>query len=862
MEDNKKVKDHIKEINISNEMKTSFLNYAMSVIVSRALPDVRDGLKPVQRRVLYAMSDLGMTADKPHKKSARIVGEVVGKYHPHGESSVYDAMVRMAQPFSYRAELVDGHGNFGSVDGDGAAAMRYTEARLSKIAGQLVRDLDKKTVDFMDNYDGSESEPQVLPARYPNLLVNGSTGIAVGMATNIPPHNLGEVIDGLLAYMDNPEITTQELMSFVKGPDFPTGGEILGMSGLIQAYETGRGSIMNRAKTEIIEHKNKQAIVVTAIPFQVNKTNLIEKIATLVKDKVIDGITDLRDESNRKGMRVVIELRRDVNAHVMLNNLYKHTQLQQSFSFNMIALDKGQPKMVTLKEILRLYLEHQVEVILRRTQYELDKAEARAHILEGLVKALNDIDRAIQIIKESKTGDEAKERLMETYALDEVQAKAILDTRLQRLTGLEIEKLENELKELEVKIADYKEIIASDDRKYTIIREEITEIKDAYATERMSEINLSDDLTIENEDLIPVEDVIITITNNGYIKRMNVDQYKAQNRGGVGIAGIKVHEDDYVEHIEMTSTHDFHLFFTNKGRVYKIKGYQIPEGSRQSKGLPLVNLLALDPDEALASMTCIKNFDDDTQFLTFVTANGIVKRTPLQDYQNIRQNGIIAISLKDDDELIQVQMTNGQKDIILGASNGKAIRFDEGQVRSTGRTSMGVRGMNLPETDKIVGVAFVDNEEEDILVITENGYGKRTKVSEYRQQHRGGKGVKTLQVTDKNGPLKTLSNVNDDNDLIVVSDRGVVMRTEVSQIALSKRATQGVRIIRLRTDQKVSTIAIVPHQDSEEDINEEQPYVQEQLDMEETTNKKEIITDLEPEEVEESSVEDKTLFDE
>jgi DNA gyrase subunit A len=863
MDDIKKARDHVKEINISNEMKTSFLNYAMSVIVSRALPDVRDGLKPVQRRVLYAMSDLGMTSDKAHKKSARIVGEVVGKYHPHGESSVYDAMVRMAQPFSYRDPLVDGHGNFGSVDGDGAAAMRYTEARLSKLAGQLVRDLDKKTVDFMDNYDGSESEPQVLPSRYPNLLVNGSTGIAVGMATNIPPHNLGEVVDGLLAYIDNKNITTQELMEHIKGPDFPTGGQILGLGGLVKAYETGRGSIMNRATTEIVELKNKQAIIVTAIPFQVNKTNLIEKIATLVKDKVIEGITDLRDESNRKGMRVVIELRRDVNAHVMLNNLYKHTQLQQSFSFNMIALDKGQPKMVTLKDILRLYLAHQIEVILRRTQYELDKAVARAHILVGLVKALHDIDRAIQIIKESKTGDEAKQGLMEEYSLDDVQAKAILDTRLQRLTGLEIEKIEEELKDLEFRIADYKDIIASDERKINIVKEEVTEIKNTYATPRLSEINLSDDLTIENEDLIPVEDVIITITNNGYIKRMNVDQYKSQNRGGVGIAGIKVHEDDYVEHIEMTSTHDYHLFFTNKGRVYKIKGYQIPEGSRQSKGLPLVNLLALDQDESLASMTCVKDFEDEQAFVTFVTKKGIVKRTYLKDFKNIRQNGIIAISLRDDDELMNVNTTNGQQDIILGASNGKAIRFEEEQVRPTGRTSMGVKGMDIEDDASIVGIAFVSNDEEDILVITENGYGKRTKVSEYRKQHRGGKGVKTLQVTEKNGILKTLANVHDEQELIVVSDRGVVMRTEIAQIALSKRATQGVRIIRLRADQKVSTIAIVPHQeDTEDELKDTETFIQEQLDVA-TETKTSVIENIEPEETEdEETTKEQSLFEE
>ena len=548
----------VKEINISNEMKTSFLNYAMSVIVSRALPDIRDGLKPVQRRILYAMNDLGMSADKAHKKSARIVGEVIGKYHPHGDSSVYDAMVRMAQPFNYRMPLIDGHGNFGSVDGDGAAAMRYTEARMSKIAGELVRDLEKNTVDFVDNYDGSEHEPSVLPARYPNLLVNGSTGIAVGMATNIPPHNLGEVIDGLLAYMDNEEITIAELMQYIQGPDFPTGGQILGLSGLRQAYETGRGIIANRATAEIITHKNKQAIVVTAIPYAVNKTTLIERIADIAKDKIVEGITDLRDESNRKGMRIVIELRKDVNPHVMLNNLYKHTQLQQSFGFNMICLVKGQPQMVTLKDMLKYYLEHQIEVIQRRTVYDLEKAEARQHILDGLVIALHDVDRAIEIIKQSKTGEEAREALIAEYQLTDIQARAILDMRLQRLTGMEIEKIESELADLVIRIKDYKDIIQSQDRKLGIIRTELLEIRNNYADPRVTEINLHEDLSIEDESLIPVEDVIITVTNNGYIKRMNVDHYKTQNRGGVGMSGIKVHEDDYVEHIRMTSTHDYH----------------------------------------------------------------------------------------------------------------------------------------------------------------------------------------------------------------------------------------------------------------------------------------------------------------
>ena len=865
MDELNKPRDHIKEINISSEMKTSFLNYAMSVIVSRALPDVRDGLKPVQRRILFAMNELGMTSDKAHKKSARIVGEVIGKYHPHGESSVYEAMVRRAQPFSYRMPLVDGHGNFGSVDGDGAAAMRYTEARLSKLAGQLVRDIEKKTVDYIDNYDGSEKEPSVLPSRYPNILVNGSTGIAVGMATNIPPHNLTEVIDGLLAYMQNKDITTQELMEYVKGPDFPTGGEILGISGLIQAYETGRGSIVNRAKTEIIEFKNKSAIIVTAIPYQVNKTTLIERIAQLAKDKVLDGITDLRDESNRNGMRVVIELRRDVNAHVMLNNLYKHTQLQQSFNFNMIALDKGQPKMFSLKDMYEKYLDHQVEIVLRRTVFDLEKAEARQHIVEGLIKALNDIDHAIQIIKQSKTAEDARDALITTYDIDDIQARAILDTRLQRLTGLEIEKLQQEHQDLKSKIVDFKDIIAKDDRKLAIIEEELQQIKTQYHEPRLSEINLTEDITIENEDLIPVEDVVITITNNGYIKRMSLDQYKSQNRGGVGMAGIKVHEDDYVEHIELTSTHDYHLFFTNTGRVYKIKGYQIPQGSRQSKGLPLVNLLALNPDERLASMTCVKDFDDEQAALTFVTKNGIVKRTLVSEFKNIRQNGIIAVNLRDNDELINVSLTDGTKDIILGASNGKAIRFNETMVSTVGRTAIGVKGMSLSSNDAIVGVAIIDpnSENEDILVITENGFGKRTKTDQYRPQNRGGKGVKTLNVTEKNGALKTLTVVTDENDIIVVSDRGVVMRTDASKIAQTNRATQGVTIIKLKNDQKVSTVAIVPHQeDEEEETLNQDAFVQETLDVD-TQETTPLVQELEAdlEDTEETDTNDQLFKD-
>lgn len=861
----KTTEGNVKEINISSEMKTSFLNYAMSVIVSRALPDIRDGLKPVQRRILYAMNDLGMTADKPHKKSARIVGEVIGKYHPHGDSSVYDAMVRMAQPFSYRMPLIDGHGNFGSVDGDGAAAMRYTEARMSKIAGELVRDLEKNTVDFVDNYDGQEKEPSVLPSRYPNLLVNGSTGIAVGMATNIPPHNLGEVIDGTLAYMNNENITISELMEHIKGPDFPTGGQILGLTGLRQAYETGKGIIANRATAEIITHKNRNAIIVTAIPYQVNKTTLIERIADIAKEKIVEGITDLRDESNRKGMRIVIELKRDVNPHVMLNNLYKFTQLQQSFGINMIALVNGQPQMVTLRDMIKYYIEHQVVVVQRRTVYDLDKAEAREHILEGLLIALHDIDRAIEIIKAAKTGDEAKEALIFNYKLTDIQARAILDMRLQRLTGLEIEKIELEAQDLAVKIKDYKEIIGSHERKMDIIRKELAEIKALYNEPRQSEINLHEDLSIENEDLIPVEDVIITITNNGYIKRMKVDHYKTQNRGGVGMSGIKVHEDDYVEHILMTSTHDYHLFFTNKGRVYKIKGYQIPEGSRQSKGLPIVNLLQFDKEETLASFTNVKNFEAQDEYLTFVTKKGVVKRTPISDYQNIRTNGIIAINLREEDELLNVTLTNGQKHIILGASNGKAIRFQETDVRSMGRTASGVRGMNIGSKDEVVGVAIVDNNEQDILVITEKGFGKRTIVDEYRCQIRGGKGVKTVNVTEKNGRLSTLRTVSDEEDLIVVSDKGVVIRTHVDQISQTKRATQGVRIIRLRPDHKVSTIALVPRQEEDEEIVlEEHQFVQETIQVE--PQKKVIETvDLAPEEIDDEADEvitTESLFDE
>jgi DNA gyrase subunit A len=851
----------IKELNIATEMKTSFLNYAMSVIVSRALPDVRDGLKPVQRRILYAMNDLGMYADRQHKKSARIVGEVIGKYHPHGDSSVYEAMVRMAQDFNYRYPLVDGHGNFGSVDGDGAAAMRYTEARMSKIAMELVRDIEKETVNFGDNYDGSEHEPLVMPARYPNLLVNGATGIAVGMATNIPPHNLGEVIDGIQALMDNPDLTDIDLMDYVKGPDFPTGGHILGLGGLRQAYTTGRGTVTIRAVTEIIEGKGgKNTIIVKQIPYQVNKTKLIERIAEIAKEKMVEGITDLRDESNRKGMRIVIELRKDVNPHVMLNNLYKLTEMQSNFSINMIALVGNQPKTITLRDALYYYIQHQIEVIQRRTIFDLRKAEERKHILEGLVIALEDIDNIIDLIKKSPTGDDARTALMANYPLDEIQARAILDMRLQRLTGLEIEKIREEDLELATKIADFRDIIGSDIRKHQIIKQELSEIKEKFNDARMSSISLHDnDLNIENEDLIPVEDVIITITHNGYIKRMSMDEYKAQNRGGVGINSIKMHDDDFVEHIQMTNTHYYHLFFTNKGRVYKIKGYRIPEGSRQSKGLPIVNLLQFEKDETLVTFTQVKNFEDENAFLFFTTKKGVVKRTPISEYQNIRTNGIIALNLREDDELLAVKLTDGKSHIILGASNGKAIRFDENDVRSMGRTATGVRGMELEETEEIVGMTYVESDDEEILVVTEKGYGKRSLADEYRLQIRGGKGVKALNVTEKNGALRALRRVTPEEDVIIVTDRGMVIRTHIAQIAQTRRATQGVRIMSLKDEQAVVTLAVVPHEELPE---VEQPVVEQvALDLETKTKVVDIV-EVSAEEVKEETVKTKeNLFD-
>ncbi len=806
--------DKVKEINISSEMKTSFLSYAMSVIVSRALPDVRDGLKPVHRRILYGMDELGVYPERSYKKSARIVGDVMGKYHPHGDTAIYDAMVRMAQNFSFRYPLVNGHGNFGSIDGDGAAAMRYTEAKMMKITSEMLADIKKDTIDFVDNYDGSEREPSVLPAKFPNLLINGATGIAVGMATNIPPHNLSEVIDGLLAYIENPDITNMELMEYIKGPDFPTGGTIMGMTNLRNAYETGNGAIKVRAKTEIIEHKNgKKSIIITEIPYQVNKSRMIEKIADLAKEKRIEGITDLRDESNRKGIRVVIELRKDVNAEVTLNNLFKYTPLQTTFGINMLALVDNQPKVLSLRETLVHYVSHQIEVLTRKTQFDLQRAKARAHILEGLIIALDNIDEVIETIRNSY--DDAEQQLIDKFALSSEQAKAILEMRLRRLSGLEREKLENELTELTDTIADLETILSNEDRKYEIVSDQLRDIKAKFGDERRSEISLSLDLDIEDEDLIPVEDVIITITASGYCKRMNTEVYKTQNRGGKGMKGIKTNEDDVVEHIINTSTHDFILFFTNTGRVYKMKGYKVPSSGRQSKGLPIVNLLNLDEGEELAAVAKITDFDSDN-YLFFATKRGVVKRTPVSDFKNIRTTGIKAINLRDNDELLAVRLTDGSRDVIIGASNGKAIRFNEADARAMGRVASGVRGILISEPDEVVGFTIVTEERNQILVVTENGYGKRTVVDEYRQQNRGGKGVKTLNITDKNGQLTKLRSVAGDEDLIITTTKGMIIRLPMEQIATSKRSTQGVRLIKLNEGHKVANIAIVQKTEDDE----------------------------------------------
>ncbi|MBA2872910.1 DNA gyrase subunit A [Anoxybacillus calidus] len=809
----------IREVNISQEMRSSFLDYAMSVIVSRALPDVRDGLKPVHRRILYAMHDLGMTADKPYKKSARIVGEVIGKYHPHGDAAVYDTMVRMAQDFNYRYMLVDGHGNFGSIDGDAAAAMRYTEARMSKIAMELLRDINKDTIDYQDNYDGSEKEPIVLPSRFPNLLVNGSSGIAVGMATNIPPHQLGEVIDAILALSKDPDITIAELMEIIPGPDFPTAGQIIGRSGIRKAYETGRGSITLRAKVEIEKNASgKETIIVRELPYQVNKAKLIEKIAELVREKKIDGITDLRDESDRNGMRIVIEVRKDANANVILNNLYKQTALQTSFGINMLALVDGEPKVLNLKQCLNYYLDHQKVVIRRRTAYELKKAEARAHILEGLRIALDHLDEVINLIRSSQTTDIAREGLMQQFSLTERQAQAILDMRLQRLTGLEREKIEQEYKDLVKLISELKAILADEEKVLQIIRDELLEIKERFNDERRTEIVVGSVEEIDDEDLIPRENIVVTLTHKGYIKRLPVSTYKSQRRGGRGIQGMNTSEDDFVEHLLITSTHNTILFFTNKGKVYRAKGYEIPEFGRTAKGIPIVNLLEIDKDEWINTIITIDEFDDHS-FLFFTTKEGIAKRSPLSSFFNIRNNGLIAISLREGDELISVKLTDGSKDIIVGTKKGMLIRFPETDVRTMGRNATGVKAITLDADDEVVGMEILD-EDSDVLVVTKNGYGKRTPASEYRIQSRGGKGLKTCNITEKNGDVVAVKTVTDEEDLMLITASGILIRIAVSDISRMGRNTQGVKLIRLSDDNEyVATVAKVPKEeekDSEE----------------------------------------------
>ena len=829
-EDNQNEGHHfggVKEVDLAKEMRTSFLNYAMSVIVSRALPDVRDGMKPVHRRILYVMNDLGIGSDKPYKKSARIVGDVMGKYHPHGDSAIYDAMARMAQDFSYRYPLVDGQGNFGSIDGDSPAAMRYTEARMSKMSMDLLRDLNKNTVDFQPNYDGNEEEPVVLPSRFPNILVNGAQGIAVGMATNIPPHNLGEVIDGILAYMKNPDISIEGLMNYIKGPDFPTGGYIMGLSQVRKSYMTGNGAITVRGKCEIKEMSSsgKHMIVISEIPYQVNKARLIERIAETVKEKIIDGIVGLQDESNREGIKIVVELRRDVNPNVILNNLYKHTQLQSTFGVSMLAIVKGQPKVLNLKEMLECYVEHQIEVITRRTQYDLDKAEARAHILEGLLVALGNIDAVIQLIKKSKTPEEAIKGLMANFNLSELQSKAILDMRLQRLTGLEIDKIKEELQSLKKAIAEYKEILRSHIKKQEILTNELLEIKERFGDERRSEISLSDDLEIEDADLIPEEDVIITVTNRGYVKRMTVDTYRAQNRGGKGVTGAKMTDDDFVERVLYTSTHDTLLFFSTLGKVYKLRAFQIPYSSRTAKGLPIVNLLNFEPNEKLAAVINVNMEEMQDGFFIFGTRQGLVKKTEISAFNNIRTNGIKAILLNDGDELFEVGLTDGEKDIILGASNGKAIRFSESDIRPMGRISAGVRGIKVADNERMVGMAIVNTDGDEIVIVTEKGYGKRTNVDAFRVQVRGGKGVKALNITAKNGKMVSLSTVRGDEDLLVVTDKGMIIRTHLDQILTVGRDTQGVCIIKLNEGHSASTIAIVPR--NEEEIIEDAEYKEE-----------------------------------
>ena len=805
------------DVNLTSEMKTSFIDYAMSVIVSRALPDVRDGLKPVQRRILYGMNELGVTPDKPHKKSARITGDVMGKYHPHGDSSIYEAMVRMAQWWSYRYMLVDGHGNFGSMDGDGAAAQRYTEARMSKIALEMLRDLNKNTVDFQDNYDGSEREPIVLPSRIPNLLVNGATGIAVGMATNIPPHNLAETIDAVKLMMDNPEVTTRELMEVLPGPDFPTGGLVMGKSGIHRAYETGKGSIVLRSRTEIETTKSgRERIVVTEFPYMVNKTKVHEHIVRLAQEKRIEGITAVRDESSREGVRFVIEVRRDASANVILNNLFKLTQLQTNFSFNMLAIEKGVPKILSLRQILADYIAHQQEVVVRRTQLDKDKAEARAHILEGLLIALDHLDEVITIIRNSQTDAEAQAELMARFELTERQSQAILDMRLRRLTGLERDKIQNEYNDLLALIADLADILAKPERVIAIIKEELDESKRKFADARRTELMVGEVVSLEDEDLIEEEDVVITLSNKGYIKRLAQDEFRSQKRGGRGVQGTGVNDDDFVRDIVSTSTHDHLYFMTNKGRVYRLKGYEIPEYGRTAKGLPIVNLLKLDEGETIQTVINAKSDEaSENNHLVFVTRQGLVKRTKEAEFKNIRQNGLIALKLREGDELINVFLTTGNEEIVIGTKFGYSVRFKEDTIRSMSRMAAGVKGVTLRDGDQVVGAAAI-TEDQEVLIITEKGYGKRTSATEYPTKGRGGKGIKTANITEKNGNLAGIVTVSGDEDIMVITDTGVIIRTAVANISQTGRATQGVKVMRLDDSARIVTFALVEPEEVEQ----------------------------------------------
>ncbi|HEW8070206.1 TPA: DNA gyrase subunit A [Streptococcus pneumoniae] len=803
-------------VNLTKEMKASFIDYAMSVIVARALPDVRDGLKPVHRRILYGMNELGVTPDKPQKKSARITGDVMGKYHPHGDSSIYEAMVRMAQWWSYRYMLVDGHGNFGSMDGDSAAAQRYTEARMSKIALEMLRDINKNTVDFVDNYDANEREPLVLPARFPNLLVNGATGIAVGMATNIPPHNLGETIDAVKLVMDNPEVTTKDLMEVLPGPDFPTGALVMGKSGIHKAYETGKGSIVLRSRTEIETTKTgRERIVVTEFPYMVNKTKVHEHIVRLVQEKRIEGITAVRDESNREGVRFVIEVKRDASANVILNNLFKMTQMQTNFGFNMLAIQNGIPKILSLRQILDAYIEHQKEVVVRRTRFDKEKAEARAHILEGLLIALDHIDEVIRIIRASETDAEAQAELMSKFKLSERQSQAILDMRLRRLTGLERDKIQSEYDDLLALIADLADILAKPERVSQIIKDELDEVKRKFSDKRRTELMVGQVLSLEDEDLIEESDVLITLSNRGYIKRLDQDEFTAQKRGGRGVQGTGVKDDDFVRELVSTSTHDHLLFFTNKGRVYRLKGYEIPEYGRTAKGLPVVNLLKLDEDESIQTVINVESDRSDDAYLFFTTRHGIVKRTSVKEFANIRQNGLKALNLKDEDELINVLLAEGDMDIIIGTKFGYAVRFNQSAVRGMSRIATGVKGVNLREGDTVVGASLITDQDE-VLIITEKGYGKRTVATEYPTKGRGGKGMQTAKITEKNGLLAGLMTVQGDEDLMIITDTGVMIRTNLANISQTGRATMGVKVMRLDQDAQIVTFTTVAVAEKEE----------------------------------------------